>query len=350
RAQPGARDSVAAPVRRGGALAAQPCRRAARGAGGRGFRRPGRRSPPGHRRQQGRPDRPGPGRRAVARGRPRPPHGAARPRDRDPARPGADRGAAPAAAAPAGRRRSRLILSSGSRVSRGGPDIPPPDCRHRASCVGGVGAIRGRPPPGARCPEPEHGHRAMSRGALPDSDETVPIVNDLAAAIIGAPEVAVFESLYAAHAGEARRLAAAILGDSELAADAVHAGFLEMLRYIVSGKRWHDADAARSVVMRNVRWAALKSHRSRKGVSLGLDRPTADASSDVQWAQAEARELAEQIVARLSPLHRVAIRMRYVDGLSNVESARLLEIHVDAFESRVRQALRAARRVARANG
>ncbi len=190
----------------------------------------------------------------------------------------------------------------------------------------------------------------MSRGALPDSDETVPIVNDLAAAIIGAPEVAVFESLYAAHAGEARRLAAAILGDSELAADAVHAGFLEMLRYIVSGKRWHDADAARSVVMRNVRWAALKSHRSRKGVSLGLDRPTADASSDVQWAQAEARELAEQIVARLSPLHRVAIRMRYVDGLSNVESARLLEIHVDAFESRVRQALRAARRVARANG
>src|SRR5579884_2037615 len=175
------------------------------------------------------------------------------------------------------------------------------------------------------------GCQAMSTGDLPGPDEAVPAVDGLAAAIIGAPEIAAFENLYVAHAAEARRLAGAILGDPELAADAVHAGFLEMLRYVVSGRRWHDPGDARGVVLRNVRWAALKAHRARSRVSLGLDRAPDDAGDDARWAQEEVRALAEHIVGKLSSHHRVAICLRYFEGLSNVESARRLEIQVDAF-------------------
>lgn len=191
---------------------------------------------------------------------------------------------------------------------------------------------------------------AMDTSSVPEPDDTMPPADGLAAAILGAPEVVLFENLYVAHAAEARRIARAILGDVELAADAVHAGFLEMLRYVVAGRRWHDPGDARGVVLRNVRWAALKAHRARRRVSLGLDGALDDACDDVVWAQAEVRALAEHIVSRLGSSHQVAIRLRYIDGLSNVESARRLEINVDAFESRVRQALRAARRVAHAAG
>jgi hypothetical protein len=79
----------------------------------------------------------------------------------------------------------------------------------------------------------------------------------LASAVLGASEVALFENLYAAYARMARDTARAFLADTELAADAVHNGYLEILRQILAGRRWQTPDEARAAVYRNVRWASL---------------------------------------------------------------------------------------------
>jgi DNA-directed RNA polymerase specialized sigma24 family protein len=77
--------------------------------------------------------------------------------------------------------------------------------------------------------------------------------DELARAVIGADELAAFERAYVMHADEARRLALAFIGDSQLAADAVHSAFLEILRHIIHGGRWRNDDEARASVLRNAR-------------------------------------------------------------------------------------------------
>jgi RNA polymerase sigma-70 factor (ECF subfamily) len=174
----------------------------------------------------------------------------------------------------------------------------------------------------------------------------MPAGRNLEAAILGASEVALFDNLYLAYAGDARRIARAILRDSELAADAVHTGFLEMLRYVLGGRRWADPGDARSMVLRNVRWAALNIQRSRHRLGFGAQAASGTPSDDVMWARAETQALCEQIVGQLQPQHQETLRLRYVDGLSNVEAAARLGVSTGVVESRLHRALAAARRAA----
>ena len=190
----------------------------------------------------------------------------------------------------------------------------------------------------------------MSKRDLPDPDEEVTKINGLVAAILGTAEVTLFENLYIAYAGEARGIARSILGDSELAADAVHNGFLEMLRYLVAGRRWLGPAEARGMALRNVRWAALSARRTRVRAQRLLERAPLPEGDDAAWARAEAHALCEEIVGDLRANHRAALRLRYIHGLSNAEAASRLGITVGVFESRLQRALTAARRVARASG
>src|SRR5258708_18735336 len=81
---------------------------------------------------------------------------------------------------------------------------------------------------------------------------------DLAHVVLGPIVVEIFENLYSAYAEDARRVAYSVLRDRELAADAAHIGFVELLRYILSGKRWFDSAEARAAGLRRSKWTALK--------------------------------------------------------------------------------------------
>src|SRR5258708_15247433 len=152
-------------------------------------------------------------------------------------------------------------------------------------------------------------NHATETGSPPDPGD------DLARAIFGPNEVEIFENLYAAYADQAGRAAQAILHDPELAADAAHAAYLELLRHIIAGHRWRDPNQARAAVLRNVRWAALKmlrTQRRRRETAMGEG---AEGAGDVTWARAEAPALSDHVFSPLPPDHHAALRPHYSDGL-----------------------------------
>ena len=173
----------------------------------------------------------------------------------------------------------------------------------------------------------------------------------LVSAILGSAELALFENAYAAYAEEARRTALAFLGDVQLAADAVHNAYLEVLRYLVRGGRWSEPAEARTVVLRNTRWAALKLLRGRRRrPEQDLDPAIAVADDTSTWARWEARAVCGQIVAKLSPQQQRTLRLRFIEGLSNPAAARRLGLTTSGYASQLRRAIRAARRAARDTG
>jgi RNA polymerase sigma factor (sigma-70 family) len=175
--------------------------------------------------------------------------------------------------------------------------------------------------------------------------------NGLTTAILGGVEVALFEQLYVAHKDEARRLAAAITSDASLAEDAVQAAFLEILKYLLAGRRWYALETARSVVLRNTRWAALKALRTRRSdIETARVDAAGHARDDAEWARAEARALCEQVVRRLRPEYRAVLRERFVENHPNARAARTLGLSLTAYETRLSRALKEARRDARGLG
>jgi len=175
--------------------------------------------------------------------------------------------------------------------------------------------------------------------------------NGLTTAILGGVEVALLEQLYVAHHDEARRLATAITSDASLAEDAVQAAYLEILKCLLAGRRWYALDSARSVVLRNTRWAALKALRTRRrDIETAHVDTAGHARDDVEWARAEARALCEQVVRRLRPEYRAVLRERFVENHPNARAARTLGLSVTAYETRLSRALKEARRDARGLG
>jgi RNA polymerase sigma factor (sigma-70 family) len=173
----------------------------------------------------------------------------------------------------------------------------------------------------------------------------------LAEAILGPAEVQIFENLYAAYADDARRVAYGLLRDQELAADAAHTAFLELLRYILAGKRWHEPAEARAAVLRNTNWAALKILRSRRRRSeAALLVGEEPASGDVVWARAEARAVCEQVVGRLRRSQQVVLRLHFIEGMSSAQAGAQLGIGANAFDARLNRAVRSARRIAHSLG
>jgi RNA polymerase sigma factor (sigma-70 family) len=169
--------------------------------------------------------------------------------------------------------------------------------------------------------------------------------------VLGPVEVQIFENLYAAHADDARRAAYALLRDHELAEDAAHTAFLELFRYILAGKRWYEPAHARAAVVRNAKWAALKILRlQRRRPEAAISAVREPAVEDPTWARAEARALCEQVIARLAPSQQVALRLHFVDALTNTQAAERLGITTGAFDARLARAVRSARRVARSVG
>jgi len=94
----------------------------------------------------------------------------------------------------------------------------------------------------------------------------------------------------------------------------------------------------------------LKAHRGRGRMRFGFDGPGVESADDATWARAEARALCDEIVSQLNPRYQDALRLRFVEGLSNIDAARHLGVSIELFESRIRRAIKAARNAARSTG
>jgi len=134
--------------------------------------------------------------------------------------------------------------------------------------------------------------------------------------------------------------------DKAFAEDATQEAFLQLfLRATKGGPKTLGGGAA--MIRRNTRWAAnnlmerarASAARERRSAPVGFDE-------DAGWVRHEARELVAAVCAPLSTSHRQALQLRYAEGYSDVDSARLLGIPTKAFQSRRRRALEEARKSA----
>lgn len=165
----------------------------------------------------------------------------------------------------------------------------------------------------------------------------------LMARIAGGDRVA-FDALAKRHAGSAVKLATHILGNRAEADDVAQDA---LLRVWTNAPRWKPVARFRTWLTRIVVNLCLDRKRRRWWLPLESAGDVADPKPDAA-AQHEADDTDRRIalaIAGLPPRQRAAIALTYNEGLSNAETADILDTSVSAVEtllSRAKASLRNA--------
>lgn len=162
---------------------------------------------------------------------------------------------------------------------------------------------------------------------------------------------AVLAETFRTRQGEALAYCVAILGDADLAQDAVQAAFVELLRRIrLDDAAFFDAGPWEAV-KRNLRWASLKLRRERGVADKRLTSLEATPErGEERWRDLEGKVVATDILHSLPTHMTQVLRLRLVEDEPDAVSAATLGITVDAFRCRYKRALFAARSLARSIG
>lgn len=152
-----------------------------------------------------------------------------------------------------------------------------------------------------------------------------------------------FERHVRAHAPRVRALCAAVLKDPAEADDAAQDAFLKAHRSLsgFSGESsfstWVHRIAV-NVCLDRLRAAARRRTDSLEALS-ERDAPALRALTEPSAAGAlEDRDLAERLLARLTPEARLAFTLCERDGLSYAEIARAMSCSLDSVKSRIKRA------------
>ena len=138
-----------------------------------------------------------------------------------------------------------------------------------------------------------------------------------------------------------------IVGDSDIAADVLQESLLLICRHLgkVSDTRWVRAWAYRIATREAVRVARKSRNRLFESIdSMSPDsRPVADRPGDELFE----RELVAELPGRIAALPasaQIALRMHYLDSLTQAEIAAALEIPLGTVKSRIAYGLHCLRR------
>lgn len=162
--------------------------------------------------------------------------------------------------------------------------------------------------------------------------------------------LAALEELFRGHHRAALASAVGVLHDRQLAEDAVQQAFVQIAVSLRSTGPGLLADNPRAIVLRNVRWAALRIAHTRHHMVLG------DLSEEAGPVEGDASDLAEQrmlctaILSDLPNHYRQALLLRHVRQESDSRAAEQLGVTVQAYRHRLRRAVEAARVVGRRAG
>jgi RNA polymerase sigma-70 factor (ECF subfamily) len=156
-------------------------------------------------------------------------------------------------------------------------------------------------------------------------------------------DVAAFEQLTDAHADRLYSTVLRLIGNRSDAEDVVQETLLRAWRGIgrFQGRSMYFTWLYRIAI--NEANRALEK-RSRRGMSVtiedeGLQPPTPQRKSPAEQAeQRELRSALDRAIADLAPVHRTALVLRDVEGLSTCEAAEIVDIGEAAFKSRLHQA------------
>lgn len=161
---------------------------------------------------------------------------------------------------------------------------------------------------------------------------------------IAAGDEPAFRLLSRRHLGRALALARRVVGNSADAEEIVQEA---LLRVWINAPRWRAAAAFRTWFYRVVVNLCLNRRRRRPFAALEEAGDPADPTPDAA-AQLERRETDRLVAAAIADLperQRAAIVLTYNDGLSNAETAAVLDTSISSVETllvRAKRSLRAA--------
>jgi RNA polymerase sigma factor (sigma-70 family) len=164
---------------------------------------------------------------------------------------------------------------------------------------------------------------------------------------VGGSDALPIEALVREHRDAAVAYARRILGDADLAEDAVQRALLQIVLRVRGGDEDLLAANPRAVVLRGTRWAALKiadRHHSGGEAERRAAAESLVAGDDAEeWDRLEARLLVEGILPELPEHYRDVLRLRYLEGRPDAHAAEDLAVTVKAYRRRLDRALVVAR-------
>lgn len=131
------------------------------------------------------------------------------------------------------------------------------------------------------------------------------------------------------------RIAEALVGDADLAADALQEAFIKAFRSLASCR---DPDRFRPWFYRIVANACHDARRGKKTVPIDDLDVAAKETADARLHDDELAKRLQQAMEGLTPEQREAFVMKEVEGRDYQEMAGLLETGVDALKMRVYRA------------
>jgi RNA polymerase sigma-70 factor (ECF subfamily) len=157
-----------------------------------------------------------------------------------------------------------------------------------------------------------------------------------------AGEAGAFADLVRRYREDFGRLAVALVGDADAAADALQEAFIRAYERLGTCR---DPERFRAWLYRIVANCCHEERRRRAGIPLHTVELPARETADGPAERADLARRLERALATLTPEQREAFVLKEVEGRSYAEIAGLLGVGVDALKMRVyraRDALRAA--------
>lgn len=134
------------------------------------------------------------------------------------------------------------------------------------------------------------------------------------------------DELYRAHARKAVRLAYVLVGDAEIAQDLVHEAFVRLFgRY----RDLRDSDHFEAYLRRTVINLSKNHHRRRRHERSALQRTHREVSRPPE----DSRQEVVEILMRLPHRQRIAMALRYLEDLSEQQTADVMDTTVSAVKS-----------------
>lgn len=158
-------------------------------------------------------------------------------------------------------------------------------------------------------------------------------------------DAAAFEHLVRQFERPALSVACAITGDGHLAGDAVQEGFFRAWRRLGELRDPSRFPAWLTGIVRNAAIDCLRRNRRHAAADLPAAMPAPeDADPAEATARRDAQRRLEQALAELDETTRMAVALRYFDGMNSEQIGRMLEISPAAVDMRLMRARRQLRR------
>ena len=145
-----------------------------------------------------------------------------------------------------------------------------------------------------------------------------------------------FESLYLKYGKHMKYIAIKILGDEQLAEDAVHNAFLKILNHLNKFQNI-DCQETRNLIVIIIRSVSIDMYRKRKREFENTDILQNDISVEIDFSMIEVADILNEIDV-LPDIYKDILLLKVEYGYKDREIAKLLGLKIDTVSKRLERA------------